>query len=226
MKPDVSHKLAFLNFLIPMLMAVFVMSLMLTSPASAHKLFIFAYVEGDSVIVDGYFSGGVKAQDSAVLVYDSEGKKLIEGKTDAKGVYSFKLKDLPPSKGGLKIAIEAEMGHKGEYSLSAADLGQAKEKSASQDVQPVAVNATENMPETVHSAPQSVDQDALIAGIGSLLDKKLAPLIRMQGSLEKLLLEEKFSGPKMSDIIGGIGWILGLCGIAAFFLSFKRSSKK
>lgn len=199
---------------------------MLAPPVLAHKLFVFAYVEGDSVIVDGYFSGGVKAQDSKVSVIDSEGKKLIEGKTNSKGVYSFKLKDLPPYQGGLKISIEAEMGHKGEYSLSASDLGRSQEKAAPPGVQSVPVNSTENSVKTVQSAPQFVDQEALIAAMGSLLDKKLAPLVRTQGSLEKLLLEEKFSGPKMSDIIGGIGWILGLCGIAAFFLSYRRSSKK
>jgi nickel transport protein len=59
-----------------------------------------------------------------------------------------------------------------------------------------------------------------------VLDKKLEPIVRMLGNQEKLLLEEKFSGPKMTDIIGGIGWILGLGGIAAFALSFKRKSNK
>ena len=70
------------------------------------------------------------------------------------------------------------------------------------------------------------DEKALINNIGTLMDDKLAPLFQKQATLEKLLLEDKFSGPKMTDIVGGIGWILGLGGIAAFFWSFKRKPRK
>jgi nickel transport protein len=70
------------------------------------------------------------------------------------------------------------------------------------------------------------DEKALINNIGTLMDDKLAPLFQKQATLEKLLLEDKFSGPKMTDIVGGIGWILGLGGIAAFFWSFKRRPRK
>lgn len=76
------------------------------------------------------------------------------------------------------------------------------------------------------STAQFIDEKALINNIGTLMDDKLAPLIRMQANLEKLILEDKFSGPKMTDIIGGIGWIFGLGGIAAFFWSFKRKPRK
>ena len=68
----------------------------------AHKVNVFAYVEGDKVVVEGYFSGNVKAQDSPVEVLDSDGKKILEGKTDSKGMYSFKLADLPPIKGDIR----------------------------------------------------------------------------------------------------------------------------
>ncbi len=71
-----------------------------------------------------------------------------------------------------------------------------------------------------------LDEKALLRSIGTLMDDKLAPLYQKQAKLEKLLLEDKFSGPKMTDIIGGIGWILGLGGIAAFFWSFKRKPGK
>ena len=75
-------------------------------------------------------------------------------------------------------------------------------------------------------AAQAIDQKVPIDSMGTLMDDKLAPLIRMQANLQKLMLEDKFSGPKMTDIIGGIGWIMGLFGIAAFFWSFKRKPGK
>ena len=70
------------------------------------------------------------------------------------------------------------------------------------------------------------DEKALINSIGTIMDDKLAPVLQKQAVLEKLILEEKFSGPKITDIIGGIGWIIGLAGIAAFFLSSKRKPRK
>jgi hypothetical protein len=79
---------------------------------------------------------------------------------------------------------------------------------------------------TTASVTPAFDEKALINSIGILMDDKLAPLFQKQATLEKLLLEDKFSGPKMTDIVGGIGWILGLGGIAAFFLSFKRRPRK
>jgi nickel transport protein len=85
--------------------------------------------------------------------------------------------------------------------------------------------ATSSQKTTVAVTP-AFDEKALINSIGILMDDKLAPLFQKQATLEKLLLEDKFSGPKMTDIVGGIGWILGLGGIAAFFLSFKRRPRK
>lgn len=93
--------------------------------------------------------------------------------------------------------------------------------------QPTAGKTVEGVTQkTSASAAQSIDQKALIDSIGSLMDDKLAPLIRMQANLQKLMLEDKFSGPKFTDIMGGIGWIMGLFGIAAFFWSFKRKPTK
>jgi nickel transport protein len=81
-------------------------------------------------------------------------------------------------------------------------------------------------PKTTAVVAPPFDEKSLINSIGTLMDDKLVPLFQKQATLEKLLLEDKFSGPKMTDIVGGIGWILGLGGIAAFFLSFKRRPRK
>jgi len=65
-------------------MAAAIVVCLMTLPAQAHKVNVFAYVEGDRVIVEGYFSGNAKAQDSLVQIIDETGKKLLEGKTDKK----------------------------------------------------------------------------------------------------------------------------------------------
>ncbi len=98
-------------------------------------------------------------------------------------------------------------------------LTEADQPTAGKTVQSLAQKASE-------PAAQAIDQKALIDSMGTLMDNKLAPLIRMQANLQKLMLEDKFSGPKFTDIIGGVGWIMGLFGIVAFFWSFKRKPTK
>ena len=47
-----------------------------------------------------------------------------------------------------------------------------------------------------------------------LLDQKLNPLIKR--------IEDYNQQQKLSDIIGGLGYILGITGIATYFLSRKK----
>lgn len=199
--------------------------------AQAHKVNVFAYVEGDRVVVEGYFSGNVKAQDCPVEVFDETGKKIHEGKTDKKGVYSFKLANLPAFTGGLRFVLEGGMGHKAEYALSAAEIPGSTKKGVPAKEQPPKNEPPKNQSLNGTTPPatgstQVVDQAALTAALDAVLDKKLEPIVRMLGKQEKLLLEEKYGGPRMSDIIGGIGWIMGLVGLTAFFWGRNRSAKK
>jgi hypothetical protein len=77
-----------------------------TTPAFAHKVTIFAWVEGDTIYTQSKFSKGRKVKGSLVTVFDMEGNKLLEGTTDEKGEFSFKI----PKKTGLKVVLKASMG--------------------------------------------------------------------------------------------------------------------
>jgi nickel transport protein len=101
---------------------------LLGSPVQAHKVNVFAYVEGERLVVEGYFGGNVKAQDCVVQVLDATGKKIHEGKTDQNGTYSLELADLPIFSDGLRIVLEAGLGHKAEYTLSGSDIPGSQDK--------------------------------------------------------------------------------------------------
>jgi nickel transport protein len=238
------------------LMTIWVMAVLfnvgLAEDVLAHKVNVFAYVEGERIMVEGYFSGRVKAQDCLIQVFDGSGNKLLEGKTDTKGLYSFAIKDLPRFKGGLRIVLEAEMGHRAEYSIGESEIPRQLDKGASQiqreettlpaPRQSVAskehVGHVTGLGEPTPQSPEaepiqlgisipqpSLDEETLRRSVEASLDEKLAPIIKMLGSQEKLLLEEKTRGPKLTEIIGGIGWILGIIGIGAFFWAQKRASR-
>ena len=89
------------------------------APAMAHKVNIFAYVESGTVHTESYFSGGKMVEEGTIEVLDGGGKKLLEGKTDKEGRFSF---PLPAKKEDLTIVINASMGHKNSYILKMSEM--------------------------------------------------------------------------------------------------------
>jgi len=188
----------------------------------AHKVNVFAYVEGDAVVVEGYFSGNVKAQNSVVEVLDSEGKKILEGKTDEKGICRFKLADLPPINGDIKIVLEGGMGHKADFTLSQADLPVSTQKTPAP--QPNTQKTLTAAPALVAVQPSAQVQDSALMKkiVEDAVDEKIQPLVKMLGNQQKMLMEQKDKGPTITEIVGGIGWILGIVGVAGYFMGRKR----
>lgn len=83
------------------------------APAWAHKVNVFAYVEGETVFTESYFSGGKAVHQGRIQVFDSSRNLLLEGRTDENGRFEFPI----PKLDDLTIAIEAGMGHKGSFRL-------------------------------------------------------------------------------------------------------------
>jgi nickel transport protein len=169
--------------------------------ALAHKVTIFAWIEGDTVFTESKFSGGKKAINAPVEVFDKDGKKLLEGKTDNKGEFSFKI----PKIADLRIVLNAAMGHRAEWMISETEIREAgpivEKKSAAEPSGPISVGLSKE-------EVQKIVEDSL--------DKKLRPIVRM-------MTESKNTKPSLTDIIGGIGYIFGLMGVALYF---KNRSKK
>jgi len=95
------------------------MFLVFAAPAMAHKVNIFAYVEGDVVYTESYFPDGKMVENGTIEVLDASGNKLLEGKTDPDGHFFF---PLPEKKEDLTIVINATMGHKNSYLLQKSEM--------------------------------------------------------------------------------------------------------
>lgn len=85
----------------------------LPSAVLAHKVNIFAYVEGGMVYSESYFPDGRPVTAGKVMVFDSQEQLLLEGQTDAAGRFQFKLPELAD----LTLVIDAGMGHKNHFLL-------------------------------------------------------------------------------------------------------------
>lgn len=97
---------------------VWIFCLFVSTPCMAHRVNIFAWVEGDTVFTESFFSGGSKSICSRIDVFDPEGEMLLTGKTDNEGRFSFKI----PKKTDLTIVLNASEGHRAEYILSAGEM--------------------------------------------------------------------------------------------------------
>jgi nickel transport protein len=190
----------------------------------AHKVNVFAYVEGDAVVVEGYFSGKAKAQNSVVEVLDSDGQKILEGKTDEKGICRFKLADLPGTKGAIKIVLGGGMGHKAEFTLSEADLRVSTQETATPQAKTQKTTTAAPASVTVQPSGQIPDSALMKKIVEDAVDEKIQPLLKMLGSQQMMLMEQKDKGPTITEIVGGIGWILGIVGVAGYFMG--RSGKR
>ena len=178
-------------------------ALPMVSHVWAHKVNVFAWVEGDTVFVEGYFPGGKKSQDSLVEVFNPAGTKLLEGRTNEKGEFSFKI----PERIDLTIVLTASMGHKNDFIVPASDFQEGESASST----PPQVFAGRAEDTSAHPA----DLSQLEGMIDRALDRKLAPVM-------KLIRDTRKEGPTVTEIIGGIGYIVGLFGLVMYFKSRNK----
>lgn len=186
-------------FLLPLLLVL------APAPAQAHKVNVFAYVEGDKVIAEGYFADGGKCRDAVVEIYNNEGKKLLEGRTDSEGRFAFK----PTAHTDLLVRLIASMGHQAEYTLPATDLlpnGVSSELRGDQEQESASGQAALSQ-----TAP--ADIAALERAIDRAVARQVAPLRRA--------LEEERNRRSLLDIVGGIGYIAGLMGVILYYRAKK-----
>jgi nickel transport protein len=194
------------NKLYLILIFIFLIIIMINISAFAHKVNIFAYVEGKKIYTESYFSDGKKCVNSNIEVFDNQGNKLLKGLTDEEGVFSFEVPPEDVVDGDLKIVLTAGIGHRAEYTIRADELRDVAGLIEEEPEEPVSVIS----PET-----SSVDLKEIQSIIEDALDEKLKPIMREI----KKSQEDKISP---TEIIGGIGYIIGIFGIIAYFLSRKR----
>jgi nickel transport protein len=191
---------------------------MMVSSASAHRVNVFAWVDGDTIHVESKFSGGKTVKAGKIRVMDPQGVELLAGSTNEKGEYSF----IVPKQSDLRITISTGQGHQGEWTVRATELqGLASDEQSETGAAETLTTIKESMvykpsrPPGSAASGSSIEAQELESIIESVLDRKLKPIIRM-------LAETQQEEPNTRDILAGIGYIMGLVGIAAYFHNRKK----
>ena len=181
--------------------------------AQAHKVNVFAYAENGKLMGEGYFPGGGKAADCQVDLLDAQGKVIAQTKTSRQGAFSF---DIPRAKPPLQVILWAGEGHKAHFRLTAADLGGQGADAGT--ASPPPPQADQLQPARTPGAAAGAAR--MEKALARILDRKLAPL---KSHLARLAANSDTIG--VTKIVGGLGWIMGLVGIAAFFMSRRRNDR-
>lgn len=214
----------------PALLTALLLMLALLAPAAAlaHRVNIFAWPDGDRIMVECGFSRSSPVRGGLVTVYDAaDGRRLFQGRTDARGRLAFAVPDAARRGHGLRIEVNAGEGHVNEWLMEASEISGAAPLPAGsgQADAPVAAAASPaiagagDAPALPAAAGQPVTAPEVRAIVTEALNTGLAPLRRELAALSA-------PGPDARDIIGGLGWIMGLAGIACYALARRREGRR
>lgn len=181
-----------------MRLLLLVAGLMLLSaqPASAHKLKVFATVEGDTVAGYAFFIGGGRAMGAKWTAIEGENTPLAEGRTDAEG--RFCLVPPRPVTAAIKITVDTEEGHIAGTVLPVARFGGVA------TAPPAAESATVITPSANRVATLGPEETARL--VEAAVQREVEPLLKR--------IEEMDSRLRLTDILSGIFLIIGLAGMA------------
>ncbi len=216
------------KYALSLLSLLFFCLALVPATARAHGVFIFGWEEGGNICAESYFSKRQKVKNGTVRVLDAQNALLAEGKTDADGHWCT---PRPAGQNAVTLVILAGEGHRGQFTLALSPSAPARpvsEGSGSSEPTDAAPSSSPGPPAAVSAPPvpsdhagQSEsarpDREALTALIRRAVQEEVAPLRKQLAAMELQANE-----PGLRDIAGGIGWIVGLCGLAALLLRRKK----
>jgi nickel transport protein len=197
-----------------------------TTPSYAHKLTVFAAVEGKQIAGEAFFRGGSPVRHAAVSVLDGDGTKLGEIKTDDAGKFTFE----PRARCVHRFVLDTGDGHSAEYTLPAEELPSSlpggntvvpapavkpetpTQESPKLDAEPEEKSQTSGSPPST-SVPS-------IADLSGQVEQTNREIVAMRRELAHY--QDKV---RLHDILGGIGCILGFMGLSFYFLGVRRKER-
>lgn len=205
-----------MNWRLRLWAAVLVCSGLLLLPAggaSAHRLNVFAWQEGDQINVECNFGKGRPAMHIPVTVDDAEtGTRILEGATSETGVWHFPLPAHAPN--ALNITAQAGEGHSGSWRMEIA--GAQGDTAKAEAAAPDAESKTDNAPSSKLLRPDQTQPVVMLTRdeARKILQEELQ---RELGPIRRELAARNAQGPTLPEIVGGLGWIVGLVGAGLFF---------
>lgn len=176
-------------------------------PALGHRLLLMAWVQGDVLMGEAAFGDGTAGANVLITLLDgASGEKIASLHADGQGNFEYGLtKDVLNRGNPLLVRASDGAGHLAERVLDADELALARPGLA-------ADHGTGDDPAHAFQEHVSAPDMALLQQlIQEAVRNEVAPLRR-----EVLALSR--SGPGVTEILGGIGYIIGLAGLGFWLL--------
>jgi nickel transport protein len=172
--------------------AIFLLMFLSPSIALAHSMEVFATVEGKTIQGKASFHDGTPARNADVKAFDAAGEEIGRTKTDDQGKFSLPARFHCD----YRLLVDTGDGHGAEYTILAKTLP---------DDLPPHGPATTSADSTHTHAESELDHSHDLA----LLKEIHADVDALQDQLDQYEHRIRFR-----DILGGIGFIVGLAGAA------------
>lgn len=204
--------------------------LLAAGPALAHKLNVFAAADGRRIEGEVYFAGGGKAADVPVLVQSAAGETLAELRTGADGSFAYAA-EAPMAH---TIVAETPDGHRATWRIGAGELASAFPQvtapvdRSNRGSEPANSDSGGGAGTGADQAGGSDDQPRSPTPVGAAdpvpdlaVDPALAAAIERAVARQMRPLREEALAAReavqLRDVLGGLGYILGLAGLGLWW---------
>lgn len=199
--------------------------LLLTAfPCYAHKINVFATVEGEHIVGYAYSRGGERIRHHVVILQNSREEQVGEATTNEQGEFSFAV----TQRDDYRVVLELADGHRASFTVTADEFpetlpsatagterGNAAEEQAEEPPETPIVPEVAGEAHTSVSLPQQGISPEELERIVDVAVSRQIRLLREQ-------LEAYEAKIRLHDTLGGIGYIVGITGIIFYVLGMRK----
>ena len=201
-------------------LVVFAAALGTLSPkgALAHKVVVFATCTGEAIEGEVYFHGGTAARDVEVTLVGPEGQQLGQTQTDDEGKFTFPVR----FRCNHKVIADAGSGHGAEYTVPADELPQSlpppeRDVPGAPPASSAEPRAPSRPPRQTVTDPETTETEA---------ERQEMRAIARQVDALRREMNQYHHQLRLRDVLGGLGYILGIMGVVFYFLGVRRKEKR
>jgi nickel transport protein len=189
-------------------------------PCYAHKINVFATVEGETIVGYAYSRGGERIRNQVVILQNSQEERLEETTTNDNGEFSFPV----TQRDDYSVVMELADGHRASFTITSDEFPETlplstpgSERENTVEAPPDVSIASEVTGETHTSGflPQrGISLEELERIIDTSVSRQIRPLREQLEAYETKI--------RLHDTLGGIGYIVGVAGIAFYIFGLRK----
>jgi nickel transport protein len=187
-------------------MFLFISALFCSLPLSAHKLKVFAMAQDETIQGQAYFVGGAGASGAQIRIKDADGNELARLTPDADGRFEYRIE----SPMDYEVVADTLDGHRTSWSLKAEEFSSGL---AAMTVKPA--DSREEGASDSASEPLNTEKSRLT-------EERCGQIVSRQTRSLSDALRACEERQRLRDILGGLGYIVGLAGLGLWWSRRRR----